>query len=94
MENRIISEKSDGSFQVYLHPNETLAIPFVFQSFSSGLVHSNTEYPKSQEQIHEKGLLNRTISVFFTRNLFLIFQGFLFKCKKVSSCYFRRLYST
>jgi hypothetical protein len=40
VESRLIGERSDGIPQVYLLPNETLSIPFVFQSFNSGLIGS------------------------------------------------------
>jgi hypothetical protein len=66
VEKRLIAERSNGGFEVYLLPNETLAIPFVFQSFCSGLVATQnshdlkiTKYGEPQEY----GISARTVNV-------------------------------
>ena len=81
VENRLIAERSDGIAEVYLLPNETLAIPFVFQSFCSGLVaaqESEEITPVKLGNTHERGISARTIHVRFLM-FFNDSQGVIFK---------------
>jgi nephrocystin-4 len=68
VEKRLIAERSGGVSEVYLLPNETLAIPFVFQSFHSGLVasqHSDELKTTKYGEPQEYGISARTTSVTF-----------------------------
>jgi hypothetical protein len=53
VESRLIGERSDGIPQIYLLPNETLSIPFVFQSFNSGLVGTQDNLLSSRRKLGE-----------------------------------------
>lgn len=68
VESRLIGERADGIPQIYLLPNETLHIPFVFQSFCSGLIGSrdNELCPRRKlGEVYQDGIAARTLEVFF-----------------------------
>ena len=65
-ESRLIGERADGIPQVYLLPNETLSIPFVFQSFCSGLIGSQDNILSARRklgEVYEDGISARKIEV-------------------------------
>ncbi|KAJ1559780.1 hypothetical protein HK096_011120, partial [Nowakowskiella sp. JEL0078] len=64
IERSLFSERQDGTLDLFMNPNETLSIPFVFQSLLPGIT------AKSPTQLNEESIQPRVISVSFlnTRN--------------------------